>query len=132
MNFPFIPQSIQKRLIKFLLKRTIGPLMQYELDLDQLEVELGNGRVQLTDLHMSPAALNSFLPPSFPLRLSEGTISSIAVSIPWMNIWSQDCEMQIDAVHLVGYIVGNESLYRHDDQESKWHIFVEAYILLWW
>eukprot|EP00158_Paraphelidium_tribonemae_P009597 Partr_v1_DN28907_c2_g1_i2_m25868 putative Autophagy related len=62
-------------------------------------------------------ALNSFLPPSFPLRLSEGTISSISVSIPWMNIWSQDCEMQIDAVHLVGYIVGNESLYRHDDQE---------------
>ena len=48
-----IPSSIQKRIFKFLLKRTLGRFLSKEIDLEQLEVQLGAGFVQLNDLEIN-------------------------------------------------------------------------------
>ena len=45
-----IPQTVQKRLLKFLLKRSIGQFLEDELDLRNLDVQLGSGVVRLSDL----------------------------------------------------------------------------------
>jgi hypothetical protein len=48
-----LPSNIQKRLYKFLLRRAIGQFLQTELDLDNFDIELVNGSVELRDLDLN-------------------------------------------------------------------------------
>lgn len=48
-----IPSNIQKRLYKFILKKAIGPFLQHDLDLDNFDIELVNGSVELRDLNLN-------------------------------------------------------------------------------
>lgn len=48
-----VPSTIQKRLLKFLLKRALGQFLAEELDLDNLEIQLGEGFVHLKELQLN-------------------------------------------------------------------------------
>jgi hypothetical protein len=48
-----IPLTIQKRLFKFLLKKAIGQFLFNELDVDNLDVQVGNGLVYLKNLALN-------------------------------------------------------------------------------
>lgn len=50
-----------KRLLKFLLKRNIGRYLESELDLEQLDVELGTGRLELRNVLLACDAINTDL-----------------------------------------------------------------------
>ena len=52
-----IPSTIQKRLLKFLLKKALGQFLAEEPDIDNLEVQLGNGTVQLKELRLNVEVL---------------------------------------------------------------------------
>lgn len=52
MNFLSFSSPL-KRFYKFLLKRVLGQFLQYELDLNQLEVQLSQGEVTLRDLELN-------------------------------------------------------------------------------
>lgn len=45
-----LTSPLQKRVLKFVLKRAIGQFLQSELDLEQLDVQLGEGRVVIRDV----------------------------------------------------------------------------------
>jgi autophagy-related protein 2 len=47
-----------KRVYKFLLKRLLGKLLVNEIDLEQLEVQLGAGTLELRDLLLDTDYLN--------------------------------------------------------------------------
>lgn len=47
-----------KRVYKFLLKRLLGRLLVNEIDLEQLEVQLGAGTLELRDLLLDTDYLN--------------------------------------------------------------------------
>jgi autophagy-related protein 2 len=47
-----------KRVYKFLLKRLLGRLLVNEIDLEQLEVQLGAGTLELRDLLLDTEYLN--------------------------------------------------------------------------
>lgn len=48
-----------KRVYKFLLKRLLGKLLVNEIDLEQLEVQLGAGTLELRDLLLDTNYLNA-------------------------------------------------------------------------
>lgn len=48
-----LPKNIQKRLYKFLLRKAIGQFLQNELDLENFDIELMNGSVELRDLDLN-------------------------------------------------------------------------------
>lgn len=50
-----------KKLLKFILKRNIGRYLDSELDLDQLDVELGTGRLELRSVLLACDAINTDL-----------------------------------------------------------------------
>lgn len=52
MNFLTFTSPL-KRFYKFLLKRVLGSFLQYELDLNQLDVQLAKGEVILRDLELN-------------------------------------------------------------------------------
>jgi hypothetical protein len=48
-----VPAGLQKHLVSFLLKRAIGQFLEDDLDLENLDIELSNGIVQLNDLRLN-------------------------------------------------------------------------------
>ncbi|CAG8497159.1 7566_t:CDS:10 [Diversispora eburnea] len=89
-----VPSTIQKRLLKFLLKRALGQFLAEELDLDNLEIQLGNGFVHLKELQLNVEVLNDLVT-DLPVVITDGRIGGIVANIPWKNIWTCDCVLEI-------------------------------------
>jgi hypothetical protein len=90
-------QTLQKRLFKFLLKRTMGQFLATELDMDQLNVSLGyhGGEVNLSNVDLKVEALNELLSMADDTEarflrgeVLSGKIGSIKVLIPWRDFWN--------------------------------------------
>ncbi|KAI9001725.1 hypothetical protein BC832DRAFT_594012 [Gaertneriomyces semiglobifer] len=90
----YLPQSLQKRLVKFLLKRAIGQFLASELVLDNLDVELAKGQVVLRDLELNIELLNELVA-SLPIIVTSGKISEIRVTVPWKDITGGDCTLEL-------------------------------------
>ncbi|KAI8916922.1 hypothetical protein DFJ77DRAFT_324944 [Powellomyces hirtus] len=94
-----IPQSLQKRLLKFLLKRAIGQFLASEIDLDKLDVEFGRGQVSLHDLELNLEVLND-LTADLPFIVTDGHITRINALIPWKDLGNSDCTLELDGLHM--------------------------------
>ncbi|KAJ1498195.1 hypothetical protein HMI54_012892, partial [Coelomomyces lativittatus] len=89
-----LPAMIQKRLIKFILKRTFGQLIESNLQLDQLDVSIGStGILKLRDLKLNIDGINQLLPPVFPFVLTQGSIDFLELKVPWMDLETSSCKM---------------------------------------
>ena len=53
--------ALVKRFLKFVLKRSLGTYLESELDLEQLDVELGTGRLELRNVLLNCANVNKEL-----------------------------------------------------------------------
>ncbi|GKV37988.1 hypothetical protein SLEP1_g45946 [Rubroshorea leprosula] len=93
-----LSQLALKRLFKFLLKRTLGQFILGEIDLEQLDVQLSNGTVQLSDLALNVDYLNSMFGAAASMVIKEGSIGSLLVKMPWKG---KGCEVEIDELELV-------------------------------
>ncbi|KAJ3182923.1 autophagy- protein 2 [Gaertneriomyces sp. JEL0708] len=93
----YLPQSLQKRLVKFLLKRAIGQFLASELVLDNLDVELAKGQVVLRDLELNIELLNELVA-SLPIIVTSGKISEIRVTVPWKDITGGECTLELDNI----------------------------------
>ncbi|KAK9696351.1 autophagy- protein 2, partial [Basidiobolus ranarum] len=88
-----LPSTLQKRLVKFLLKRAIGQFLLEELDLDNLDVQLGTGFVQLKELQLNTEVLNDLVS-ELPITITHGKIGGITAQVPWKDIWSGNCVLE--------------------------------------
>lgn len=87
-----------KRLCKFLLKKKLGKFIHGDIDLDQLDVQLSAGLLQLTDLALNVDYLNQKLEKASIFRVKEGSIRSLLVKMPWNG---KGCEVEVDELELV-------------------------------
>lgn len=60
-----------KRVCKFLLKKKLGKFILGDIDLNQLDVQLGAGTIQLSDLALNVDYINEKVGPSFLMLVSE-------------------------------------------------------------
>ena len=74
-----------KRFYKFVLKKVIGGFLKHELDLDQLEVGLSSGVLELRDLELNVDTLNNLVKDS-PITIVSGYVSYIRIDIPWKQL----------------------------------------------
>ncbi|CAG8498680.1 19084_t:CDS:10 [Rhizophagus irregularis] len=88
-----IPSTIQKRLLKFLLKRALGQFLAEDIDLD-LDVQLSQGLLRLKELKLNVEVLNDLVV-DLPVVITDGKIGAIVANIPWKNIWNCDCVLEI-------------------------------------
>lgn len=89
-----------KRLYKFVLKRLIGHFLLDELNLDQLNVQLRSGKIELHNLALNISVLNSYLV-GLPFRVREGTIDVVKASIAYSNILTESCSVQIEGIRMI-------------------------------
>ncbi|KAF8406332.1 hypothetical protein HHK36_008419 [Tetracentron sinense] len=112
-----------KNLCKFLLKKKLGQCILGDIDLDQLDVQLAAGTIQLNDLALDVDYLNQKLGTAAVI-VKEGSIGSLLVRIPWQG---ESCQIEVDELELVlGLCVGNNSLAGAEifisSQDGKQHV----------
>ncbi|KAF5444049.1 hypothetical protein F2P56_036553, partial [Juglans regia] len=87
-----------KRVCKFVLKKKLGHFILGDIDLDQLDVQLREGTIQLSDLALNVDCLNEKLGAATSVIIREGSIGSLLVKMPWKG---EDCLVEIDELELV-------------------------------
>ena len=53
-----IPQWLTKRVVKFAMKHLLGRILRNELDMEQLDVQIGSGTIHLKDLALNTNYFN--------------------------------------------------------------------------
>ncbi|KAI8389478.1 hypothetical protein BD560DRAFT_486118 [Blakeslea trispora] len=94
-----LPNNIQKRLYKFVLRRLIGQFLENELDLENFDIGLASGNMELRDLSVNKEFVNKMLADT-PFMLEEGKITSITACIPWSKLLSADILLEIQGLDL--------------------------------
>lgn len=87
-----------KKICKFLLKKKLGQLILGDIDLNQLDVQLTNGTIQLSDLALNVDFINQKFGESAILVVKEGSIGSLTVKLPWKN---RNCEIELEELEVV-------------------------------
>ncbi|XVF01245.1 hypothetical protein REPUB_Repub04eG0071400 [Reevesia pubescens] len=87
-----------KRVFKFLLKKKIGQFILGDIDLEQLDIQLTEGTVQLSDLALNVDYLNQKIGPAASLVMKEGSIGSLLVKMPWKG---KGCQVEVDELELL-------------------------------
>ncbi|EEF43703.1 autophagy-related protein 2 isoform X2 [Ricinus communis] len=87
-----------KRLFKFLLKKKLGQFILGDIDLDQLDIQLRQGTIQLNDLALNVDYLNDKFDATTPLVIKEGSIGSLSVKMPWKG---KGFQVEVDELELV-------------------------------
>ncbi|KAG8968948.1 autophagy- protein 2 [Tulasnella sp. 419] len=95
-----LPANIQRRFLSFLLKRTLGHLVKPgQLDINQIETQMGNGWVEIKDIELDQGSINELLK-DLPLQLQEGSIGTITARIPLPNIFTAPFSLSLASLHL--------------------------------
>eukprot|EP00192_Tetraselmis_astigmatica_P018980 CAMPEP_0117698070 /NCGR_PEP_ID=MMETSP0804-20121206/29571_1 /TAXON_ID=1074897 /ORGANISM="Tetraselmis astigmatica, Strain CCMP880" /LENGTH=233 /DNA_ID=CAMNT_0005512373 /DNA_START=688 /DNA_END=1386 /DNA_ORIENTATION=+ len=86
-----------KRLLKFVLKRNLGRLLKNEVDLEQLSVQLGSGRVELRQVLLNSEALNEQLGLD-GWEITSGYVGAICADVPYTSLSTESCTIQAEEV----------------------------------
>ncbi|KAJ3562000.1 hypothetical protein NP233_g9845 [Leucocoprinus birnbaumii] len=85
--------------------RTLGHFLKPgQLDVGQIDSQIGSGFVQVKDLELDNGAINDILS-GLPLTLTSGTLSSATVRIPWPNPLTSTVGFSVHSLHLTFEIV---------------------------
>ncbi|XP_032089810.1 autophagy-related protein 2 homolog A isoform X2 [Thamnophis elegans] len=98
--FPW-SSSIKKRACRYLLQHYLGHFLEERLGLEQLSLDLYAGAGRLTRLHLDVWSVNEFLESvGAPLEILDGFIDSIAVTIPWSALVTENCTVEVSGLQV--------------------------------
>lgn len=86
-----------KRFYKFVLKRLIGKFLSKDFDVDQLDIQLSQGSVELQDLSLDVTVLNQVIE-GFPFEIISAKVRNIRIDIPFTELYSQACSLKTDGL----------------------------------
>mmetsp|Transcript_177739 Transcript_177739/g.569845 ORF Transcript_177739/g.569845 Transcript_177739/m.569845 type:complete len:2489 (-) Transcript_177739:259-7725(-) len=91
-----------KRFYKYVLKRIIGGFLLRDIDLEQLDVQLYRGIVQLQSLELDVEQFNApLLGAGVLLNFVSGMIGCIKMDVPWRHLLRDHCKVYVAGLHLV-------------------------------
>ncbi|SOV06587.1 Autophagy-related protein 2 [Ustilago sp. UG-2017a] len=93
--------GLQKRILSYLLKRTLGHLVDGgQVDLAQIDAGIGSGRIEIRNIQLNADAINSRLP-SLPVTFVSGQIGKILIHLPVPNLWSGELSITISDISAI-------------------------------
>ncbi|KAI4295638.1 hypothetical protein L6164_035661 [Bauhinia variegata] len=115
-----------KRVCKFLLKKKLGQFILGDVDLEQLDVQLSQGTIQLSDLALNVDYINKKLSKAASIVVKEGSIGSLLVKMPWRG---KGCQVEVNELELVispctdkVSAEGDESCVRDDNSNNNYQL----------
>ncbi|XP_054846840.1 autophagy-related protein 2 homolog A [Eublepharis macularius] len=98
--FPW-SSSIKKRACRYLLQHYLGHFLEERLGLEQLSLDLYAGAGRLSRIHLDVWSVNEFLESvGAPLEIVDGFIDSIAVTIPWSALVTENCTVEVSGLQI--------------------------------
>ncbi|KAI0636957.1 hypothetical protein C8Q77DRAFT_1095313 [Trametes polyzona] len=99
-----LPSGIQKRFISFALRQSLGHLLKPgQLDVQQVDSQIGSGYVQVRDLELNDEAINALIS-GLPIRLRDGSVGKVTARIPWPNPLTSSVGLSLESLHLTFYL----------------------------
>ncbi|CAL1704672.1 unnamed protein product [Somion occarium] len=100
-----LPSGIQKRFISFALRQTLGHFLKPgQLDIQQVDSQIGSGYVQVRDVELDNNAINALIS-GLPLQLHDGSVGKVTARIPLPNPLTSSVGLSLESLHLTFYIV---------------------------
>ncbi|GBP70052.1 Autophagy-related protein 2 homolog A [Eumeta japonica] len=94
-------ENIKKRACRYLLQRYLGNFLEEKLTLDQLRVDLYNGKGTVSDVSLDCEALNELGDTqNWPLQIVDGYMQEISVTIPWSTLLKDDSIVEVNGLLL--------------------------------
>ena len=87
-------------MFRFALRRALGKALKNDIDVEQLDVALGAGTLELRDLVLDCDYLTRQLGHE-SLRVEEGRVGWVRATIPWNALGTKSCVVEIGDVDLV-------------------------------
>ncbi|WVQ71457.1 hypothetical protein IAR50_000994 [Cryptococcus sp. DSM 104548] len=96
-----LPANIQRRFLSYILKRTLGRFVLHQaLDAERIQAQVSAGRVEIEELEVDSAEINSYIPPNVPLTLTSGSLGRLTARLPFPNLWSDPLSVLLDTLTL--------------------------------
>ena len=90
-----------RRVFKFIVKRALGRALENDLDVEQLDVALSTGTLELRNAILDCEYLRQHLGASAPALPSSGRVGWIRATVPWNALGVKPCVVEIGDVDLV-------------------------------
>lgn len=109
--------ALPKRVVKFVFKRSLGRLLKGDVDLDQMDVQLSTGKLELRDVLLNIEHINTALlvrcrntittlylysqhtqQADTPWRLTAGYVRRVGATVPFTSLQTSPCEVELDEV----------------------------------
>ncbi|XP_061388779.1 autophagy-related protein 2 homolog B-like [Musca vetustissima] len=112
--------GLKNKTCRYLLQRYLGQFLDENLNLEQLNIELYNGKATIKNVSLRVETLNELLEAQgWPLEFTDGHIGQLTLSVPWNALMTSDSAIEVSDVVLCMRPVKRE----HDGTsmiESMW------------
>ncbi|KAI0756975.1 vacuolar protein sorting-associated protein 13 [Daedaleopsis nitida] len=103
-----------KEVLNILFNRVLAPYVE-NMDMNQLNFGIGQGKVTLTNLRLKKGALDKF---RLPVDVIDGHLGKLSLSLHWMNLGNQPVEVLVEDVYLL-VVPSSESTYDPEEEERR-------------
>lgn len=112
--------GLKNKTCRYLLQRYLGQFLDENLNLEQLNIELYNGKATIKNVSLRVDTLNELLEAQgWPLEFTGGHIGQLSLSVPWNALMTNDSSIEVADIELCIRPVRRE----HDGSsmiESMW------------
>ncbi|CAJ0609902.1 unnamed protein product [Cylicocyclus nassatus] len=96
-----IADGVHTRWCRFIIQRYLGQFLEQNLTLDQLSVELYEGKLTINEVKINAHYVNELLMSmNVPLRLTDGFVGGITIEVPWLSLTSEASKMKVHQLEL--------------------------------
>ncbi|XP_013118571.2 autophagy-related protein 2 homolog B [Stomoxys calcitrans] len=93
--------GLKNKTCRYLLQRYLGQFLDENLNLEQLNIELYNGKATIKNVSLRVETLNElFEAQGWPLEFTDGQIGQLTLSVPWNALMTSDSAIEVADVVL--------------------------------
>lgn len=101
LYIPWLSETIKKRGVRYLLHHYLGHFFDEKLTLEQLSVDIYEGKGSIKDLALDVDGLNDELD-FVPFKFLEGcSIGQISVEVPWSSLSTDACRVELEGAKFI-------------------------------
>lgn len=100
-HIPWLTDTIKKRGVRYLLHHYLGQFFEEKLTLEQLSIDIYEGKGSIKNLALDVNGLNDELD-FLPFKFLDGClIGHIRVEVPWSSLTTDACQVELDGALFV-------------------------------
>lgn len=101
LYIPWLTETIKKRGVRYLLHHYLGQFFEEKLTLEQLSIDIYEGRGSISNLALDVDGLNDELD-FIPFKFLDGcSIDQISVEVPWSSLATEACRVELEGAKFV-------------------------------